>query len=100
MIISGGSDSPVTEINPLLGIHGGVNMPNPVRRVSVEEALRMFTINGAWVGKEEQDKGTIEPGKLADLVVLEGDPYREPERIKDFQVKMTVVAGRIVYNQL
>jgi predicted amidohydrolase YtcJ len=97
LIISGGSDSPVTDINPLLGIHAGVNMPNPVRRVSVEEALRMFTINGAWVGKEEADKGTIEVGKLADLVVLDGDPYREPQRIKDFSVKMTIVAGSVAY---
>lgn len=98
LIISGGSDSPVTDINPLLGIHAGVNMPNPVRRVSVEEALRMFTINGAWVGKEEAEKGTIEVGKLADLVVLDRDPYREPEHIKDFKVNMTIVAGRVVYS--
>jgi predicted amidohydrolase YtcJ len=97
LIISGGSDSPVTDINPMLGIHAGVNMPNPVRRVSVEEALRMFTINGAWVGKEEADKGTIEVGKLADLVVLDDDPYREPQRIKDFSVKMTIVAGSVAY---
>jgi predicted amidohydrolase YtcJ len=97
LIISGGSDSPVTEINPLLGIHAGVNMPNPVRRVSVEEALRMFTINGAWVGKEEKEKGTIESGKLADLVVIDGDPYREPDRIKDFAIKYTIAAGRVVY---
>jgi len=96
-IISGGSDSPVTEINPLLGIHGAVNNPNPVRVVPVEEALRMFTINGAWVGKEEHLKGTIEAGKLADLVVLDRDPYKEPQQIKDFKVAMTIVEGKIVY---
>lgn len=96
-IICGGSDSPVTEINPLLGIHAAVNNPNPVRTVSVEEALRMFTVNGAWVGKEEHIKGTIEQGKLADLVILDRDPYREPESIKDFRVKMTIVQGEVVY---
>jgi predicted amidohydrolase YtcJ len=96
-IISGGSDSPVTEINPLLGIHGAVNNPNPVRVVPVEEALRMFTINGAWVGKEEHLKGTIEAGKFADLVVLDRDPYKEPQQIKDFKVVMTLVEGKIVY---
>ena len=96
-IISGGSDSPVTEINPLLGIHGAVNNPNPVRIVPLDEALRMFTVNGAWVGKEEHIKGTIEAEKLADFVVLDRDPYDEPEHIKDFQVEMTVVEGQIVY---
>jgi predicted amidohydrolase YtcJ len=99
LIISGGSDSPVTDINPLLGIHAGVNMPNPVRRISIEEALRMFTINGAWVGKEEKEKGTIELGKLADLVVIDRDPYKEPDRIKDFTIKYTIVAGRVVYKE-
>jgi len=96
-IISGGSDSPVTGIEPLLGIHGAINNPNPARRVSVEEALRMFTTNGAWVGKEENIKGSIAPEKLADLVVLDRDPYREPEFIKDFRVEMTIVGGKIVY---
>jgi predicted amidohydrolase YtcJ len=96
-IISGGSDSPVTEINPLLGIHGAVNNPNSIRNVPVEEALRMFTTNGAWVGREEHLKGTIEPGKLADLVILDRDPYKEPEHIKDFRVVQTVVEGKIVY---
>jgi predicted amidohydrolase YtcJ len=98
-IISGGSDSPVTDINPLLGIHAGVNMPNPVRRVPVEEALRMFTVNGAWVAKEEDRKGTIEQGKLADLVVLDRDPFREPEQIKNFAVEMTIAGGKIVYRK-
>ena len=68
-----------------------------VRVVPVEEALRMFTINGAWVGKEEQLKGTIEAGKFADLVVLDRDPYKEPQQIKDFKVAMTLVEGKIVY---
>ena len=98
-MISGGSDSPVTDINPLLGIHAGVNMPNPVRRVPVEEALRFFTLNGCWVGKEDHIKGTLEAGKLADLVVLDRDPFREPDRIKDFTVEMTVVAGRVAYQK-
>jgi hypothetical protein len=96
-IISGGSDSPISEINPLLGVHAAVNMPNKIRRVNVEEALSMFTINGAWVGKEEGIKGTIEVGKFADLVILDRDPYREQDRIKDFKVHMTIVKGEAVY---
>jgi predicted amidohydrolase YtcJ len=100
VVVSGGSDSPITSIDPLLGIHSAVNNPNPIRRVSIEDALRMFTVNGAWVGREEQEKGTIEPGKLADLVVLGGDPHAEPSSIKDLPVEMTVCAGRVTWSAL
>lgn len=99
IVVSGGSDSPVTELAPLLGIHGAVNNPRESRRVSVEDALRMFTINGAWVAFEQDEKGTLEVGKLADIVVVDGDPYREPEHIKDFGVTMTITEGRVVYEQ-
>ena len=99
MVISGGSDSPVTDVSPLAGIHAAANHPHPQRRVSVEDALRMFTVNGAWVGFEEQQKGTIEVGKLADLVVLDRDPYREREHIAEFVVEMTITEGRTVYER-
>jgi predicted amidohydrolase YtcJ len=99
MAISGGSDSPVTDVCPLLGIHAAANHPHPARRVSVEDALRMFTINAAWVGFEEQQKGTIEVGKLADLVILDRDPYQEPEHISEFAVEMTITEGKIVYER-
>ncbi|MCZ7665327.1 MAG: amidohydrolase [Thermoleophilia bacterium] len=98
LVVSGGSDSPVTEVNPLVGIHGAVNNPRASRRVSVEDAIRMFTINGAWVAFEEEEKGTIEAGKLADLVVLDRDPFLEPESIADFRVEMTIMGGRVVYS--
>lgn len=97
MMVSGGSDSPVTEIDPLLGIHSAANHPHPARRVSVEDALRMFTVNGAWAAFEEGEKGTIEVGKLADLTVIDGDPFAERGRIKDFSVEMTIRAGKVVY---
>jgi len=97
MMVAGGSDSPVTEIDPLLGIHSAANHPHPARRVSVEDALRMFSVNGAWAAFEETEKGTIEVGKLADLTVIAGDPFAEPGRIKDFSVEMTINAGEVVY---
>lgn len=100
LVVSGGSDSPVTEINPLLGIHGAANHPYPTRRVSVETALRMFTVNGAWVAFEEDDKGTLESGKLADLTVVDGDPLKAPETIKDLTVEMTIKAGEVVHESL
>ncbi|MBU2604001.1 MAG: amidohydrolase [Actinobacteria bacterium] len=99
LVVSGGSDSPVTEVNPLVGIHGAVNNPRASRRVAVADALRMFTANGAWVAFEENEKGTIEPGKLADLVVLDRDPFAEPGSIAEFKVEMTITAGRVVFER-
>jgi predicted amidohydrolase YtcJ len=99
LVISGGSDSPVTQVNPLLGIHSAANHPHPARRVGVEDALRMFTVNGAWVEFGEKEKGTIEIGKLADLVVVDGDPFLETARIKDFSVEMTIKGGEVVFER-
>lgn len=98
-IISGGSDSPVTPINPLLGIYSAAQAPNPTRKVSVYEAIKMFTINGAWVAHEEDIKGSIEVNKLADFTIIDGDPFSEPERIKDFNVVMTIVEDKTIYSR-
>jgi len=66
--------------------------------VSAADALRMFTINAAYNGFDERIKGSIEPGKLADLAVLAEDPLAiAPERIKDIPVDMTIVDGRIAF---
>jgi predicted amidohydrolase YtcJ len=68
------------------------------QRVSVEEALRVGTIHGAYASFEEKTKGSIEPGKLADLVVLGRDPLREdPMSLIDIPVERTMVGGRWVY---
>lgn len=93
--VSGGSDSPVTVIDPLAGIHSLVNNPRACRRVGVREAIRLFTANGAWTAFEESQRGSIEVGKYADLVVLDRDPFAEPDRIRDFCVEMTVCEGRV-----
>jgi predicted amidohydrolase YtcJ len=98
IMVSGGSDTPVTRMNPLGGIHACVNHPTREQRIDVYEAIEMFTINGAKIGFEEDLKGSIEPGKLADFVVLSNDPYRVPrEKIKDIKVEMTIVGGKIAY---
>jgi len=100
IVIAGGSDSPVTRWNPIFGIHSLVNHPNVEQRVSVKDALRMFTINGAKIAFEEHEKGSIEVGKFADLVVLSNDPYAcNPEEIRDIGVLMTIVAGNTVYEK-
>ena len=92
--ISGGSDSPVTPYNPLAGIQAAVNHPNPTQRVSVREAIAMFTETAAWSAFEEKEKGTLEPGKLADLVVLDENPLEiATDRIEDIGVHGVYVEG-------
>ena len=92
--ICGGSDSPVTPYGPLTGVQSAVNHPNPDQRVTRQEALAMFTSAAAYSAFEEKDKGSIEPGKLADLVVLEGDPLScHGQEIAGLKVHLTFVAG-------
>ncbi|MEA3239167.1 MAG: amidohydrolase [Candidatus Bipolaricaulota bacterium] len=82
---------------PLYGIHWAVNAAFAAQRLSVAEAVRAYTLGAAFAGHAEQQVGSIEPGKLADLILLDGDPYAEPARIKDMAVQTTVFDGRIVY---
>ena len=100
VLVAGGSDwgGAFESSQPILGIHILVNHQNPEQRISVRDALRMYTINGAKVGFEEKEKGSLEPGKLADLVVLSDDPYRvDPKNIRNIRVVLTMVGGKIVY---
>jgi hypothetical protein len=95
IVVSGESDTPVTKMNPLGGIQACVNHPAKEQRIDVYEAIEMFTINGATIGFEEDQKGSVEAGKLADFVVLSDDPYRVPrEKIGDIKVKMTIGGER------
>ena len=89
----------MTPLRPLLGIHSAVNHSNVSERVDRLTALQLFTINGARLAFQEREKGTLTPGKLADLVVLGTDPLRtDPSEIKDISVDLTVVAGQVVYS--
>jgi len=83
--------------NPLYGIHWAVNAPYPLQQISLEEAFQAYTIGGAYAAFEESKKGTIETGKLADLVMLDGDPFADPEAILDMLVEMTILDGKVVY---
>jgi predicted amidohydrolase YtcJ len=70
----------------------------PEQGVTIDEALRMFTLHGAHASFEEQSKGSITSGKLADLVVLSEDPRGVPaEALPGLSVEMTVVDGRMAY---
>lgn len=96
--ICGGSDSDLTPIDPLLGIHAAVNHPVPDSRVTVEEAVKMFTINAAYSVHEENEKGSIDIGKVADLVILEKDIYKiNPKAIVIVPVIGTVKNGEFLY---
>lgn len=94
--IGGGSDCPVTPLNPLYGIHCAVNHSNLHERITPQRALELFTIDNARIAFEEAEKGSIEIGKFADLTILREDPLTvAPERIKDIDVMKTIVRGRV-----
>lgn len=85
-------------LDPLLGIHHAVNAPEPSQRLSVTEALQAYTSGAAYAGFDEGQLGSIEPGTLADLVVLEDSPWEASGRIEEIDVMMTLLGGEIVYN--
>jgi predicted amidohydrolase YtcJ len=98
VIVGGGSDSFVTPIRPLWGIHAAVNHFNPEQRLTVPEAVEMFTRHSAHVGFEENEAGSLQVGKRGDIVVLSDDVFRtDPDRIRDVSVELTVSRGRVVY---
>ncbi len=105
LIVAGSSDSPVVPDNPLIGIYAAVTRraesgPTVLsgEAVSPGQALNMYTLNAAFSTFEEKIKGTLAPGKLADMVLLSADPLHScPEMIKDMQVEMTIVGGEVVY---
>jgi hypothetical protein len=99
ILLAGSSDSPAEPLNPLLGIWAAVaRQAFPQERLSVEEALELYTIGAAYMSFEEDVKGSIEVGKFADLTVLSDNPMEtQLGKIKDIKVEMTIVGGRIVY---
>ncbi len=100
-----GSDFGPGPFAPLMGIQGMVTRKGwdgkvwgANQKISVEEAIRVNTIHGAYASKEENIKGSITPGKLADFVVLSDDPHKiDPEKIKDIKNVRTVVGGNTAY---
>jgi hypothetical protein len=97
-LVAGGSDAPVTKMSPLKGIQACILHPNKKQRITLYEALKLFTVNGAQIGFEEQLKGSIEPGKLADFTVLSDNPYSvKPQEVGDIKVEKTIVGGNMVF---
>ncbi|HEY8432974.1 MAG TPA: amidohydrolase family protein, partial [Sphingomicrobium sp.] len=103
--VAGGCDFPPGPFAPLMAMQGMVTRTGwngetwgANQRITVDEALRVYTANGAYNSHEEQLKGSIAPGKLADFVILSDDPHEVAQnRIKDIQVVRTVAGGRTTY---
>jgi predicted amidohydrolase YtcJ len=92
-----GSDCPVEPLSPLSGIEAAVNR-TPPEALEVEQAIALYTRDAAYASFEENTKGTITAGKLADLVILEKDPRKvPPSLISRIRVLKTMVGGKIVH---
>jgi predicted amidohydrolase YtcJ len=106
--VAAGSDCPVVPPNPLIGIYAAISRRaetgetiSPRECVSPLEALRMYTVNAAYASFEEAVKGSITPGKFADLVVLSDGPMKVPiEEVKDLQVETTIIGGGVVWGKV
>lgn len=105
-----GSDWTVAPLNPLLGIYAAVTRrtidganPNgwyPEQKITVKEAIECYTINNAFAAFQEHEKGSITPGKLADMIVLSDDIFSiNPVNIETVQVEMTILGGKIVFEK-
>jgi predicted amidohydrolase YtcJ len=109
-VMAFGSDWPVAPMDPILGIHAAVTRSTldgknpggwiPEQRISLEEAIRGFTLNGAFAEFSEAQKGSIAPGKVADFVILDRDLFSiKPEEIRNAKVLMTIFDGQVVYKK-
>ena len=106
--VAGASDYTPGPYEPMMAIQSMVTRKDmqgrewgPNQRISVDEALRVCTINGAHASFEESQKGSIAAGKLADFVVLAEDPHEvEPDRIKQIEVVRTIVGGELVHSKV
>ena len=99
-------DSPVVPMRPLQAIwsqvfrqtYGG-DVLGPEQRVDVMQAIRAVTIDAAWQVFQDDDRGSLEPGKLADLVVLSGSPLADPMALRELKVDRTIVGGATIYRR-
>ena len=105
-----GTDWPVAPLDPVLGLHAAVTRATldgknpggwvPAQKITLAEAIEAYTMGAAYAEFQEQDKGSITAGKLADLSILGTDPFAvEPPGLRDLKVDMTIVGGRVVYER-
>jgi len=107
-VVAFGSDWTVAPLDPMLGVYAAVTRRTldganpagwiPEQKIDVESALRAYTSAAAWAGFMEGRIGLLTEGRLADIVVLDGNPFNiEPEGLRDIRVDLTIVGGREVY---
>jgi predicted amidohydrolase YtcJ len=105
LTLAASSDAPIAEPNPLVGIYAAVTrradtgeVVGELEGVSVSDALRMHTLGGAYAAFQESDRGSIEVGKLADLVLLDRDPTRvEADELRHVKATMTIIGGQVAW---
>lgn len=95
LCVAFGSDN--MPFGPLYGVHSTVNAPYACQRLKVGEALAAYTRDAAFALREEDSRGTLEPGKLADVAVLSKSPFEAADAIDRIQVEATVVGGKVVW---
>ncbi len=94
VMMSGGSDAPCTPPDPLRGIRAACAHPVAGQSLTAAEALRLFTYNAAWASFDEKERGSLEAGKIADMVVLSGDPLAaEPAGLAGLKVERLILKG-------
>jgi predicted amidohydrolase YtcJ len=93
--LSGGSDAPVTHPDPIEGIYGACNHPyDPEQSVSIVDALKMYTYEIAWTAFDEKDRGSLEEGKIADMVILNQNPLLlDPKELLSLKVEKLILHG-------
>jgi predicted amidohydrolase YtcJ len=105
-LLANGSDAPIEELDPWAGVCAGVLRTiderepwHPEQRLTLDESVQATTVNPAWLAGDEHRRGKLLPGFLADLVVLDRDPYElEPEQLPKIQVVATMLGGRWTHN--
>lgn len=94
IMMSGGSDAPCTPPDPLRGVHAACNHPVPGQSLTAAEALKLFTFNAAWASFDEGGRGSLEPGKIADMAVLSGNPLAvKPADLAGLKVERLLLGG-------
>jgi hypothetical protein len=95
IMISGGSDAPCTLPDPIEGIYCACNHPVAGESLSIPEALRLFTYNAAWMSFDEKQRGSLEAGKIADMVMLNKNPLAmKPGELRELQVEALLLKGK------
>jgi predicted amidohydrolase YtcJ len=108
-VLAFGSDWPIVSLSPWPGLQNAVTRETtegtpqggwiPSERISLAHAIRGYTLNAAVAGHREKTEGSLEPGKLADLIIVSQDVFKiDPHKIADTKVLLTMVGGRVAYS--